>query len=226
MEETIIISLGGSLIIPEELDVEFLKGFKELILSHVAQGKKFVIITGGGRIARKYQGAAKELGNPSNDDLDWLGIASLRLNAELVRVMFGEYAHEEVISHLSSDFSFNKPIVIGSADEPGQSSDTDAVLGANTVGAKKIINLSNADHVYDSDPRTNPNAKKLENISWADYRAIIPKEWNPGLNSPFDPIASEMAEKAGIQVMIMNGKPMDNLKNCLAGEKFVGTIIA
>lgn len=96
----------------------------------------------------------------STDDLDWLGIASLRLNAELVRVMFGEYAHEEVISHLSSDFSFNKPIVIGSADEPGQSSDTDAVLGANTVGAKKIINLSNADHVYDSDPHTNPNAKK------------------------------------------------------------------
>lgn len=53
MEETIIISLGGSLIIPEELDVEFLKGFKELILSHVAQGKKFVMITGGGKYRRK-----------------------------------------------------------------------------------------------------------------------------------------------------------------------------
>ena len=90
MEETIIISLGGSLIIPENIDVDFLKEFKALILSHVAQGKKFVIITGGGKICRKYQEVAKELAGPSDEDLDWIGIASLKLNAELLRVIFGE----------------------------------------------------------------------------------------------------------------------------------------
>lgn len=226
MEETIIISLGGSLIIPEEIDVEFIKSFKALILSHVAMGKKFVIITGGGKICRKYQAVARELGTPSNDDLDWIGIASLRLNAELLRTVFGEHAHEVVISNLTQSFSMEKPIIIGSAYEPGQSSDSDAVMGAKTVGAKRIINLSNADHVYDSDPRVNPNAKKIEEISWTDYRAIIPKEWNPGLNSPFDPIASLMAEEAGMEVAIMNGKPIENLENYLNGEKFVGTIIS
>jgi uridylate kinase len=225
MEEKIIISLGGSLIIPEEIDVDFLKSFKDLILSHVAQGKKFVITTGGGKVCRKYQNVAKELASPVNQDLDWIGIAALKLNAELIRVIFSEHAHHEVIADLNHNFSFDKPIIIGSAYAPGASSDTDAAIGARTIGAKKIINLSNTDYVYDSDPRTNPNAKKIEKISWADYRKIIPKDWHPGSNSPFDPVASEIAEKEGIQVIIMNGKPIDNLAKCLNGESFSGTII-
>ena len=224
-EETIVISLGGSLIIPNEIDVSFLKDFKELILSHIKKGKRFVIITGGGKICRKYQGVAKDISNPTDVDLDWIGIASLKLNAELLRVIFGEYAHDEVVFDLSKKFSFEKPIVIGAACEPGHSTDFDSVEGAKTVGAKKVVNLSNTDYVYDSDPKINPNAKKIEQISWEDYRKLIPKEWNPGLNSPFDPIASEMAEKEGMEVVIMNGKPIDNLANYLNGEKFLGTII-
>lgn len=226
MQETIIISLGGSLIIPDQIDISFLKDFKALIISHVEQGKKFVIITGGGKICRIYQNAAKGLASPSNEELDWIGIASLKLNAELLRVIFGEYAHDRVISNLSTHFAFERPIIIGSAYEPGQSTDFDAVLAAKTVGAKKVINLSNTDYVYDSDPKINPNAKKIEKISWTDYRGLIPKEWNPGLNSPFDPVASEMAQKEGMQVMIMNGKPIENLANLLDGKDFLGTTIS
>jgi len=226
MEETIVISLGGSLIIPDNIDVNFLKEFKALILEYVVKGKKFVIITGGGKLCRKYNDAAKELTSPSNEDLDWIGIASLRLNAELLRVIFGEYAHSEVVTNLTQPFSLDKPIVIGSAYKPDWSSDWNAVQAAKNLGAKKIINLSNTDYVYDSDPKKNPNAKKIEKISWKDYRAMIPKEWNAGLNTPFDPIASEIAEKEGITVITMNGKPIDNLAKCLNSEKFAGTIIS
>lgn len=225
-EETIVISLGGSLIIPDELDLDFLKDFKELILSHVKQGKKFLIITGGGKINTRYNNAAKQLGNPIDKDLDWIGIASLRLNAELMRVIFAEYAHSQVINNLAEPLSFERPIVIGAAHQPGRSSDWDAVEGAKNVGAKKVINLSNADYVYDSDPKINPEAKKIEKVSWADYRNIIPKEWTSRLHSPFDPVASEAAEKEEIEVVIMNGKPIDNLANYLKGEKFAGTIIS
>jgi len=224
--ETIIISLGGSLIVPEELDIDFLKEFKTLILSHVAEGKKFVIITGGGKLNKKYNEAAKRIGSPSHEDLDWIGIASLKLNAELLRVIFGEYAHSEVISNLSNSFPLDKPVIIGSAYKPGSSSDFDAVLAAKTVGAKKIINLSNIDYVYDSDPKANPNAKRIEQISWKDYRALIPAEWTPRLNSPLDPIASKLAEEMGVAVVIMNGKPTNNLARCLDGEKFMGTVIS
>lgn len=224
-DETIIISLGGSLIVPDSIDIDFVKDFKKLILYQVEKGKKFIIITGGGKTCRRYQEAARQISTPSDEELDWIGIASLKLNAELLKVVFEDYANPKVILNLSEKFDFNKPVVIGAAYEPGQSTDTDAVLAAKNVGAKKIINLSNTDYVYDSDPKINQSAKKIEKISWTDYRGLIPKEWNPGLNSPFDPIASEMAEKDGIEVIIMNGKPIDNLVKYLNGEEFLGTII-
>ena len=223
--DKIIISLGGSLIVPEEIDKDFLLAFRDLILSEVEKGKKFVLMTGGGKICRKYQGVAQELGNPSHVDLDWIGIASLKLNAELLRVIFSDYANSEVVHDLSVPFSFEKSIVVGSAYEPGHSSDYDAVLAAQQVGAKMLINLSNTDFVYDSDPKVNKDAKKIEKITWNEYRKIIPTEWNPGLNTPFDPTASELAEKEGITVVTMNGKNLENLKKCLEGEEFIGTTI-
>ncbi len=230
-EETIIISLGGSMIVPEEIDIDFLKEFRDLILLHVAQGKRFLIDTGGGRTCRKYQKAATDIGEASKEDLDWIGLTTCNLNAQLVRVIFSKDACKKVFHDLNEaglkDSLKEYPIVIGGALEPGHSSDFDAVLAAKNLGAKKIINLSNIDHVYDADPKINPTAKKLENISWAEYREIIPKDWtHAGLNSPFDPIASKLAQEEGMQVMIMNGKPIDNLAKCLNGEKFSGTIIS
>jgi uridylate kinase len=209
MEETIVISLGGSLIVPDNIDVDFLKDFKKLILSHIEKGKKFVIITGGGKICRRYQDVAKKISNPIDTELDMLGIKALNLNAELVRILFRECKNVEIFG----------------AEKPGNSTDFVAVSLAKKNNAKIVINLSNTDYVYDSDPKINLNAKKIEKISWIDYRKLIPKEWNPGLNSPFDPIASEMAEKEGMEVIIMNGKPIDNLAKCLNGEKFFGTVI-
>ena len=103
----------------------------------------------------------------------------------------------------------------------------DAVLAAKSIGAKKIINLSNTDYVYDSDPKLNPDAKKIEQISWAEYRKIIPKEWtHSGLNTPFDPVASELAQREGMTVITMNGRNIENLAKCLNGEKFIGTVIS
>lgn len=224
-EEIIVISLGGSLIIPDDIDVDFLRDFKRVILSQIEKGKKFIIITGGGKICRKYQIVAREISNPSSDDLDWIGIAALRLNAQLFRVIFREYTHPKIVKDPAEHIDLDKPVVIGSANEPGHSTDWDAVIMAKNVGAKKVINLSNTDYVYDSDPKINPKAKKFEQISWPEYRKLIPKEWNPGLNSPFDPVASEMAEKEGMEVIIMNGKPIDNLAKYLNGEKFLGTVI-
>lgn len=210
---------------PEEIDVKFIQDFKNLIISQVEQGKKFVIDTGGGRTCRKYQQAAKDTAQPSNEDLDWIGIATNNLNAELIRVVFGEHAHHKVIYNLAEKFSFDKPIVIGGAYEPGHSSDFDATLAAKSVGAKKIINLSNIDYAYDKDPKKYPDAKRLENISWKEYRSLIPDKWISGLHTPFDPIASKMAEEEGLEVAILNGKNISNIENYLNGKNFIGTRI-
>jgi uridylate kinase len=226
MDETVVISLGGSLIIPDQIDTDFLKDFKNLIISHVKKGKKFAIITGGGKLCRRYNDAATEISKIENDNLDWLGIYSTRFNAEFVKLIFGdEYSEEKIIIDPSLPVNFTKQIVVGGGWKPGNSTDLCAVTIAKNIGAKKVINLSNIDYVYDSDPKINPNAKKIEKISWTDYRGLIPAEWNPGLNSPFDPIASKLAEEYGIEVNIINGKPIDSFSKCLDGESFQGTVI-
>jgi len=223
--ETIVISLGGSLIIPEEIDIEFLKNFRNLILSQVSKGKKFVIITGGGKVCRKYQDVARELTLPSREDLDWMGIAATRLNAELLRVVFGENAQSKIVLDPDVFPKLNKSIVLGAGWKPGNSSDLAAVHSAISVGAKRVVNLSNIDFVYDKDPKKYSDAFKIEQISWTDFRKLLPEEWDPGLNVPFDPIAAEKAESMNIEVDILNGNNISNLEKCLDNEDFIGTKI-
>jgi uridylate kinase len=93
------------------------------------------------------------------------------------------------------------------------------------VGAKKVINLSNIDYAYDKDPNKFPDAEIIKESTWGDFRKLLPTEWDPGLNAPFDPIAAERAEELGLEVVIMNGKNIENLKKYLDGGEFVGTVI-
>ncbi len=77
--ERVVVSVGGSLIVPEGIDTEFLKRFRELILRKAAKGYAFSIIAGGGSTAREYQEAARiVLGDLPRDD--WTGSASMRLD--------------------------------------------------------------------------------------------------------------------------------------------------
>lgn len=225
MEEVIVISLGGSLIIPGEVDVEFLKGFRELILSNIKKGKKFVIITGGGKVCRKYQEAGIKITNLTDDDLDWLGIHATRFNAEFIKTLFKDYAEDKIILDPTQPIKLNKSMVLGGGWKPGWSTDYDAVILGNQLGARRVINLSNIDYAYDKDPNKHKDAKKIEKISWTDYEELIPKEWNPGLNTPFDPIASKLAKESSLEVVILNGKNISNLEKCLNGEDFIGTHI-
>ena len=224
-KETIVISLGGSLIVPDNIDVEFLKEFKKLILSEIKKGKRFVIVTGGGKTARTYIDAIKGIANPTIDDLDWIGIAVTRLNAELLRVAFDDLAYSKIIMDPDVIPNTDKPIIFGAGWKPGNSSDLAAIHSAISVGAKKVINLSNIDFVYDKDPNKYSDAVKIEQSSWADFRKILPEDWKPGLNVPFDPIAAKKAEISGISVIILNGKNINNLEKCLNSEKFIGTVI-
>ena len=225
MNNPVVISLGGSLIVPDGVDSAFLSGFKKLIEEEVAKGKSFVIVTGGGKICRRYQAAGKEIAGLSQVAIDWLGMSVLRLNAEFVRILFGPLAHDSVVIHPNELKSVTKPIVLCGAEAPGHSTDFDAVEMAAQVEAKRIVNLSNIDFVYNKDPKRFADAVKIARISWSDFRKLLPEKWEPGLNSPLDPIAAARAQELGLEVAIMNGKPLTNLANYLAGQTFVGTVI-
>jgi len=85
IEKLIIISLGGSLIVPEEIDAKFVSNFKKTIEEQIADGFRFVIVTGGGKIARNYIGAATKIGEIDNEEKDWLGVHATRMNAHFIK---------------------------------------------------------------------------------------------------------------------------------------------
>jgi len=224
--ERIVVSVGGSLIVPDAIDTDFLTRFKALVLEKVQRGFSFSIIAGGGSTARRYQEAANAVTPLSSADTDWIGIHATRLNAQLLRNIFVGYAHSQVITNPTIDIDADEPIIIAAGWKPGCSTDYDAVLIAKNLGATRLVNLSNIDFVYDADPKNNPGAKKMEKISWADFRKIIPDHWDPGLSSPFDPIAAKEAEALGLEVAIMNGAKLNEFSNYLDGKPFVGTVIS
>lgn len=227
-KETIVMSVGGSLIVPDTIDTTFLSNLKHFIETQIAEhNRRFIVITGGGQTARRYQDASRTVTNLSSDDLDWLGIHATRLNGHLLRTIFKDIAYPVVITNPDDilDIPQDTPLIIASGYRPGSSTDFRAIQIAQHVGASKMINLSNIDHVYTDDPKHNPNAEKIESISWNEFRKLIPDEWDPGLSSPFDPIAAKEAEAHDIEVAIVNGANLGALTHYLEGKSFTGTKI-
>ncbi len=227
-KENIIISLGGSLVAPGEIDTTFLKVFKNVIKKYL-DTKRFFIFVGGGKIARNYQKALLEFG-ADNKERDEIGIDVSRLNATVVKQLFGELAFSEIITNPSKKVQTKKDIIIGGGWKPGWSTDYCAVILAKNMGIKTIINLTNIDYVYDKDPKNppagGPSAKPFKEIDWKNFRKIVGNKWSPGLSMPFDPRASKDAEILKIKVVVINGKKLDRLEKFLNGKEFVGTTIS
>jgi uridylate kinase len=225
-KKTLVFSLGGSLIIPDDvINVSFLKKLRELIIDLLGQDYRLVLITGGGGVNRKYNQAAQSITEIKDLDLDWLGIAATKLNAEFVRCLFGDLACPQVLvdPHTKVEDKYN--LIIASGWKPGCSSDKDAVLWAENLGASRVFNLSDIDYVYDQDPDKFPDAQPLSELSWNNFLKIVGREWSPRQSAPFGPPASLLAQKLGIEVVILNGQDIGNLKKCLNSQEFKGTII-
>ncbi|MBY0309659.1 UMP kinase [Patescibacteria group bacterium] len=227
MSDITVISVGGSLIVPDAIDTNFLNNLKILIDTHTAKGRRFIIIAGGGKTARRYQDAAKEVASLTSDDLDWMGIHATRLNGHLLRTIFRDSAYRVMITNPDEviDVPHHEKVIVAAGYRPGCSTDLRAIQIAQRIGAKHVVNLSNTDYVYTDNPNTNPAAEKIETITWTEFRKLIPENWDPGLSSPFDPIAAKEAEKLGVEVAHINGTQLQALTAYLEGQPFIGTRI-
>jgi uridylate kinase len=217
-----VLSVGGSLIVPGEINVNFLRKLKDIIKK---SRHKFVIITGGGNTARIYQKGFSKISGKDEEALDWIGISATALNAFLVKAIFDKIAHPRIVLDYSKKINFKEKVIVGGGWKPGVSTDYDAVLAAKKVGAKVIVNLTNVDHVYDKDPKYHKDAKPFPELTWNQMFKIMGSQRVPGGHWPFDPKACRLAKKHGMSVAIMNGTNLNNLENFLKGKKFKGTMI-
>jgi len=225
---TKVLSVGGSIVAPEKPDTAFLTAFSAMVKEWLEADKerRLILVVGGGAPARIYQTACREVfAGVENNACDWIGIMATRLNAQLVKAIFGDLCREDVVTNPSEANEFTGRILLAAGWKPGFSTDNDAVLLAEKFNADTVVNLSNIEKVYTDDPRKNPDAKPIDSISWADFCAMVGEEWEPGKNCPFDPIASKKARELGLKVICAGGKNIANIRAILDGSDFVGTII-
>jgi len=223
-----VISLGGSIISPQAVDIQFLHKFYSIIEQYLRTNTqhKLIIVCGGGAPARNYQNAYRQV-NACSDNLalDWIGIAATKLNATLIRYIFQDFCDDDVVTDPTQAFSINKQILVASGWKPGFSTDYDAVLLAERFQADSVINLSNIDQVYSDDPKQNPQAMPIKDITWDKFKELVGEKWEPGKNLPFDPVATAHAARIGLKVIFAAGRDDENLKNILNAKPYTGTLI-
>ena len=222
----IVLSLGGSLIIPNNIDIKYLKEFKKTILKNTKK-YKFIIVCGGGSIARKYISALKEI--KINKKLQSLsGISATRMNARFMSYFFGidpEHGIPHTMKVLKKYVKKRDVVFCGALEyKPKQTSDSTAAQ--ITKYFKTIfINLTNVSGLHDKNPFKYKNAKFIPKISWTDFYKMANKEkFRPGQHFVLDQTASRIIMKNKIITYII-GKNLKHLSNLLNNKKFKGTII-
>ena len=225
-----VIKLGGSLIIPNGgANTEFVYKFNKFIRKKLNVGTRFFIICGGGATARHYRDAGRAIDPKITDfDLDWLGTHASRLNAQLLRTLFRGVCYQRVIKDydIIDKKALDHKLIIAGGWKPGWSTDYDAVtLAVDYRVTDMVFCLSNIKAVYSKDPNKFKDAKIYSKMSWSKYLEIIGTKWSPGMNVPWDPVASQLAQKQDIKVVVCDGMDLDNFEKVLEGKKFKGTVI-
>ncbi len=222
-----VLSLGGSIVSLEDgVNINFLKKFKKLLESRVEKGDRFIIVVGGGSVSRQYVSSVRKINRQvSAEDQDYIGIKATHLNAYLLKSIFPDLAYDKLIESPVVKLKTGKPLIFSGGYLPGNSSDFVAVLLAETYSIKEIVNLSNIDYVYDKNPKEFSDAKKVTKIDWSNFLRIIGGDWVPGMNAPFDPVASLRCHQKNKKVVVLNGQNLSNLSNYFSGKKFKGTEI-
>ena len=104
----------------------------------------------------------------------------------------------------------------GGTGNPFFSTDTGAALKAAEIGADALLLAKNIDGIYDSDPKTNPNAKKFDELTYDEYVAR-------GLRA-MDTSAVVMCKENGLKVHAFGLSDKNSIVKAVAGDK-EGTII-
>jgi uridylate kinase len=224
----VVVSVGGSVFLSGEDDAKYLQELADL-LARVGRGAPVVVTVGGGRTARAYIRLGRALGL-TDVELDELGIDVTRIHARLLagRIGLPTPSHPpasvreavEAVRHAS-------PVVLGGT-EPGHTTDAVAALIAVRLRAARVVNATDVDGVYETDPRTTPGARRWERCPWPAFLRLVGTGTSdvPGQRFPFDRLGAEALARAAIPLAVVAGRDLGNLEAAISGRTFVGTLVA
>ena len=220
--KTVIIALGGSIVVPDTINTDYLKQFVRFI-HRWKRTHRFIVVIGGGEVARRYQRGAAKVARVTDEDKDWIGIHATRLNAHLLRTVFREIADPVVFDSRFKMKTVKYPITIASGWRPGWSTDYVAAQISADFSAGAFIVAGKPSHVYTNDPVIHMDAIPMDALSWKQYRKMIPKRWIPGSHFPVDPVAARLADKERLTAYVVDWREIKNLEALITGKKYRGT---
>ncbi|MGC8496907.1 MAG: UMP kinase [Thermoplasmata archaeon] len=223
--ETIVISLGGSVVVPDTVDTGYIESFTALLKTY--KNKRFCVVVGGGKTARVYIKAARLRGE-NEYMLDKIGIFATRLNASILLTYLRDLAYPKIPATVdeAAENLDNYSVVVMGGTEPGHTTDAVSVLLAERLNCKRVINATAVDGIYNIDPKKDKNAMLLKKIDYKEAVSLtVSESINAGPNVVLDLLSIKLAERSNIEIDVINGKNLDNFKNCIENRQFHGTVL-
>lgn len=225
------ISLGGSLLTGNKNDPTLTptpyQTYATTLKQLHNQGHQLMVVCGGGKPARHYIQIAKTL-NASQNIQDTLGIKATHINALLLTAALGDSADQTRIYTRATELRHRQPhkIWIGGGYKPKSSTDYRAVLLARALASEAVINATDVPGVYDSNPKTNPNARKLDHITHSQLERIIKETTRqaPGEYGLFDLKAVRQAARINMPLIFIDGRDPEELRRAVEGGHS-GTVV-
>jgi uridylate kinase len=217
--------MGGSVLLTGDGDRSYLERLSE-ILRRVGKTTPLVITTGGGRTAREYIRLGRELGL-TEVELDEIGIDVTRLHARLLAAGVGPPAPAHpptTIATAVHELQRSSPVILGGT-EPGHTTDGVAALIAARLRAVRLVNATDVNGLFEEDPRTHPEARRIARIRWPDFRRRVQAATvgEAGQNFLFDRLGADTLARAHIPLYIVHGRELSNLEAAIRGRAFEGS---
>ena len=228
----IIIKLSGEALAGEMgygLESNVLNSMAEQIAEIVHMGVEVSVVVGGGNIWRGVTGAKRGIDRAT---ADYMGMLATVINALALQDILEDhsidtrvqtaiemrqvaepYIKRKAIRHLEKG---RVVIFAAGTGNPFFYTDTSADLRADVVEAEVFLMAKKVDGVYDSDPRTNPEAKKFERLTYIDVL-------NKGLKV-MDSTATSLCMDNNIPLIVFDMMTPGNMKRALMGEP-IGTYV-
>jgi uridylate kinase len=221
--KTVVVSIGGSVVLSDEADAPFLKKLTTLFKKLSSEYKLFVIV-GGGKTARRYIQLGRELGF-DEDTLDLIGIDVTRVNARIITNLLG-VSNKEIPHTTDEAMKLDVPIVVMGGTDPKHSTDLVGAELAQKTHAVRFVNATNVDGIYDKDPNKYKDAKQLKEVPIDHLIEQYGTKWGTaGKNIFMDEPALAIIKQARILTFVVNGKRLDQLEKAMLGQAFDGTSI-
>jgi uridylate kinase len=199
------------------------------IIGAARSGAEIGVVIGGGNVLR---GATVASSGADRVALDLAGMAATLVNSIVLCEALESQGQKAVVmsavpcgrmapayDHRTADAHMSQGTVLVFAAGTGNpffSTDTAAVLRAAELGADALLKATQADGVYDSDPATNPEATRLDNVT---YQEMLERRL-----MVMDMTAVSLAREQKLPLVVFALATPGNIARAVAGEP-VGTTV-